>query len=91
MFDWFKKQAPARKLPWPQDDYDRNILGDIGRVGWSVLQINPDKPGDPGPPYSFSAGLSASAMCLAAEVRSVSVGRRLPAGRGGVSALSGNA
>jgi hypothetical protein len=46
-----------KKLPDAQDDYDRAILGDIDRIGWSVIQINPDKPEDPGPLYSFSVGL----------------------------------
>lgn len=62
MFDWFRKKAPppaevpAPQLPAPQDDYDRAVLGDIRRVGWSVIQVNPDKT-NPGPFYSFSLGL----------------------------------
>lgn len=48
----------ARKtLPAPEDDHDRAILGDIRRVGWSVIQINPDDENDTGPVYSFSVGL----------------------------------
>jgi hypothetical protein len=46
-----------KELPAPQDDYDRAILGDIRRVGWSVIQIEPDDEDDPGPVYSFSVGL----------------------------------
>ncbi len=45
-----------KKLPAPQDDYDRAILGDIERVGWSVIQIGNEED-YPGPPYSFSLGL----------------------------------
>jgi len=48
----------ARKnLPVPDDDRDRAILGDIGRMGWSVIQIESDGDDDPGPVYSFSVGL----------------------------------
>jgi hypothetical protein len=47
----------TKKLPAPQDDHDRAILGDIHRVGWSVIQIEPDDENDPGPVYSFSVGL----------------------------------
>jgi len=46
-----------KKLPDAEDDRDRAILGDIRRIGWSVIQINPDNPNDPGPLYSFSVGL----------------------------------
>jgi hypothetical protein len=46
-----------KKLPDAQDDYDRAVLGDIERIGWSVIQIEPDNPGEPGPVYSFSVGL----------------------------------
>ena len=61
MFEWFrKKPTPSgtshEKLPEPKDDYDFAILGDIKRVGWSVIQINPDHPGTE-PFYSFSLGL----------------------------------
>lgn len=67
MFNWFKREKPvpgqtgvqpsrAAALPTPKDDHDRAILGDIARVGWSVIQINPDNPGTK-PPYSFSVGL----------------------------------
>jgi len=45
----------ASRLPKPEDDYDRAILGDIKRVGWSVLQIDPEDDDDPH--YSFSVGL----------------------------------
>jgi hypothetical protein len=45
----------ASKLPKPEDDYDRAILGDIDRVGWSVIQIDPED--DDVPKYSFSVGL----------------------------------
>jgi hypothetical protein len=48
------KQQP--QLPAPTDDHDRAILGDIARVGWSVIQIDPDNP-QTQPPYSFSLGL----------------------------------
>lgn len=44
-------------LPEPEDQRDEAILGDIRRVGWSVLQIDPDNPEDSGPRYSFSVGL----------------------------------
>lgn len=62
MFGWLRKKSTSggmslEKLPEPQDDNDRAILGDIKRVGWSVIQINPDKPDDGGPVYSFSVGL----------------------------------
>lgn len=46
-----------KKLPAPEDDGDRAILGDISRVGWSVIQIDPDDGDDTGPVYSFSIGL----------------------------------
>jgi hypothetical protein len=46
-----------KKLPAPEDDHDRAILGDIRRVGWSVIQIEPDDEEDSGPLYSFSVGL----------------------------------
>jgi hypothetical protein len=46
-----------KQLPEAQDDYDRAVLDDIRRIGWSVIQINPDSPDDPGPLYSFSVGL----------------------------------
>lgn len=45
------------KLPAPEDERDVAILGDIDRVGWSVIQIEPDDKDDPGPPYSFSVGI----------------------------------
>ena len=62
MFNFFKKDkapsGPSGQLPTPKDDYDRAILGDIARVGWSVIQINPDDPNDKSTPlYSFSVGL----------------------------------
>jgi hypothetical protein len=47
----------GKELPAPQDDYDRAILGDIRRVGWSVIQIEPDGGDYSGPAYSFSVGL----------------------------------
>src|SRR5262249_16014852 len=61
MFGWFrKKPTPSgtsdKKLPEPKDDYDVAILGDIKRVGWSVVQINPDDPATE-PFYSFSVGI----------------------------------
>jgi hypothetical protein len=46
-----------KRLPDPEDDRDRAILNDIHRVGWSVLQIDPDDENDTGPIYSFSVGL----------------------------------
>src|SRR5262245_41947939 len=47
----------ARKsLPAPMDERDRAILGDIQRVGWSVIQIENEED-DPGPTYSFSVGI----------------------------------
>src|SRR5579872_7262716 len=52
-----RTKGMGKKLPDAQDDYYRAILGDIQRIGWSVLQINPDEPDDPGPLYSFSVGL----------------------------------
>jgi hypothetical protein len=48
---------PRNPLPAAEDEYDRAILGDIARVGWSVIQIDPDGPDDHGPVYSFSVGL----------------------------------
>jgi hypothetical protein len=42
-------------LPAAQDDYDRDILGDIQRVGWSVIQIADGD--EPGPVYSFTVGI----------------------------------
>ena len=58
MFNFFRKPQPqvGPKLPTPEDDYDRNILGDIEKTGWSVAQINPDAP-NAQPFYSFSVGL----------------------------------
>ena len=44
-----------KKLPAPEDDYDRAILGDIRGIGWSVIQIEPE--GEDSPLYSFSVGL----------------------------------
>ena len=46
MFDWLKGRkasaaGPAR-LPAPTNDYDRAILGDIARIGWSVIQTTLD-------------------------------------------------
>ena len=56
MFEWFSKK-PDDGLPEPEDRYDRAILGDIRRVGWSVIQIDPDDPAGDAPSYSFSVGL----------------------------------
>jgi len=44
-----------KKLPAPEDDYDREILGDIRRVGWSVIAIHEE--GGQEWPYTFSVGL----------------------------------
>jgi hypothetical protein len=44
-----------RKLPVPKDDSDRDILGDIRRVGWSVVAIQEDDTRDWS--YTFSVGL----------------------------------
>ena len=41
-----------KSLPEPQDDRDRAILGDIQRIGWSVIQISPDGPDDTRSAYS---------------------------------------
>jgi hypothetical protein len=41
-------------LPEPEDDQDRKILGDIARVGWSVIGIEES---DEGPGYAFSVGI----------------------------------
>jgi hypothetical protein len=42
-------------LPEPEDDHDRRILGDIARVGWSVIGIEES---DEGPGYAFSVGIT---------------------------------
>ncbi|MBL8809658.1 MAG: DUF4262 domain-containing protein [Planctomycetaceae bacterium] len=52
MFNWFKKSKPGPQLPTPKDKYDRAVLGDIERVGWSVICIN-----DGSTPYQFSVGM----------------------------------
>ncbi len=44
-------------LPEPEDEYDIAILADIERVGWSVIQVNPDNGDDTEPLFSFSVGL----------------------------------
>lgn len=44
-----------QKLPAPEDDYDRAILGDIRRIGWSVIAIHEE--GGRSWPYTFSVGL----------------------------------
>jgi hypothetical protein len=44
----------GRPLPAPEDDHDLKILGDIERVGWSVIGIEED---DNGPGYCFSLGI----------------------------------
>jgi hypothetical protein len=56
MFDFFRKPKPETnpRLPEAKDEYDRAILGDIKRVGWSVIQINEE---ETAPPYSFSLGI----------------------------------
>jgi hypothetical protein len=58
MFNWFKREkaaaAQAGRLPTPKDDYDRAILGDIARVGWSVIQIDPNDPETDPPSRPFS-------------------------------------
>src|SRR3954470_14289434 len=46
----------GRPLPEPQDDQDRNILGDIERIGWSVIGIE-NEPGDEAPGDAFSLGI----------------------------------
>lgn len=52
VFNWFRKKKLDPRLPTPEDDYDRAVLADIARVGWSVICI------DDGPtPYQFSLGL----------------------------------
>jgi hypothetical protein len=52
VFSWFKKDKLDPRLPTPKDKYDRAVLADIARVGWSVICI------DDGPtPYQFSVGL----------------------------------
>ncbi len=52
MFSWFKKNKLEPRLPTPKDKYDRSVLADIAKVGWSVICI------DDGPtPYQFSVGL----------------------------------
>lgn len=56
MFDWLRQPKLDPRLPAPEDEYDRAVLGDVARVGWSVIQINPDDPENE-PPYSFSVGL----------------------------------
>lgn len=56
MFSWKRKRKIDPSLPAPEDDYDRAILDDITRVGWSVLQINAED-GEHEPDFAFSAGL----------------------------------
>jgi hypothetical protein len=43
-----------RKLPEPEDEHDHKILGDIARVGWSVIGIEES---EEGPGYAFSVGM----------------------------------
>jgi len=43
-----------RQLPIPEDDLDRKLLGDIERVGWSVLGIEGD---EEGPGFAYSLGI----------------------------------
>jgi hypothetical protein len=43
-----------RPLPTPEDDHDRNVLGDIARDGWSVIGIEDS---EEGPQYAFSVGM----------------------------------
>lgn len=52
MFNWLRKDKGDQTLPAAEDDSDRSILGDIKRVGWSVICIN-----DVPTPYQFSVGL----------------------------------
>ncbi len=52
MFGWFKKAKPDSRLPIAKDDYDKAVLADIARIGWSVICID-----DSATPYAFSVGL----------------------------------
>lgn len=56
MLNWFRKQKTDPRLPAPEDEHDRRVLGDIKRVGWSVLNIEPDDPTTEFA-YSFSVGM----------------------------------
>lgn len=56
MFDWFRKPKTDPRFPPAEDNYDRAVFGDIERVGWSVLQINPEDP-ETEIPFSYSLGL----------------------------------
>ena len=56
MVSWFRKPPAQGSLPEAEDDDDRALLGNIARVGWSVLQIDPDSPKSE-VPYSFTVGL----------------------------------
>src|SRR5437016_3632119 len=40
--------------PAPEDDRDRKLLGDIERVGWTVIGVLAD---EEGPGFSYSVGL----------------------------------
>lgn len=44
----------ARRLPTTEDDFDRKLLADIARVGWSVLGIEAD---EDGPDFAYSLGI----------------------------------
>lgn len=43
-----------RSLPTAEDEHDRKVLGDIARVGWSVIGIEES---EEGPQYAFSVGM----------------------------------
>ena len=54
MLDWLRKPKADSGLPAAEDAHDVAILGDIAKIGWSVIQINE---GPANPIYSFSVGL----------------------------------
>ena len=41
-------------LPQPEDDHDRKVLGDIERVGWTIIGIKEE---EALPGYCFSVGM----------------------------------
>ena len=59
MLNWFRKlrkQRSAPQLPPAKDEYDRAVLADIARVGWSVICIEADGQ-EATTPFAFSVGI----------------------------------
>ncbi len=56
LFSLFGRPKHDPSLPEPKDRYDRAVLSDIEKIGWSVIQIEPEPPRYP-VRYSFSVGM----------------------------------